>query len=119
MKLKSKKQYTKEDLARYQAKLHLLIEKPVSNLGFRLCQTSFVNENQTNYLRITVAHFERNITIDDCELISREIEKELDKTHLIPFQYVLEVQSSGIESKEKINKEHQFFVESLGVVVKS
>ena len=122
MKFKNKKQHSNENLAIHQAKVYPLIEKTVCDLGFRLFKSSFVNENQINYLRITVTHFERKITIDDCELISKKIEKELDKSDLIPFQYFLEVQSPGIESEEKSNnnnKEHKFFIKSLGLVVRS
>lgn len=92
------------------------VEKAVDSLGFRLVNISFVNENSTNFLRLTINHPEHSISIDDCELVSKKIEKELDNKNLISFSYLLEVQSPGIE--KEANQKHEFVLEKLGLTIK-
>ncbi len=96
-----------------------MIEKIVMGLGFHLLEISFTSENQTNYLRLTVMHDEHPISTNDCEIISRNVGKELDSSNLIPFQYVLEIQSKGIDEDTVQNLEHEFVLEKIGLTVRS
>ena len=105
------------ELKTFSDSLQSFVKKIVSNLGFQLLDLSFVNENNTNYLRVTVKHPVHRISINDCELISKEIEKELDKKNSIPFSYLLEVQSSGISNSGKT--EHEFILEKIGLTIKA
>ena len=50
---------------------------------------------------------ERDITLDDCENITRSLEGFLDE--LIPVKYYLEVSSPGLERKFKSEKEFIIF----------
>ena len=108
MKHKKEKQVSSYELLEYSKSLQPQIEKIVSGLGVRLLRLSFVNENQITYLRLTITHPERNISLDDCEFVSKETEKELDNNNLIPFSYTLEVQSSGIDEVPRKESKYQF-----------
>lgn len=120
MKYKKEKQVSSHELLEYSKNLQSQIEKVASRLGFHLLKLSFINENQMNYLRLTVTHPEHNISLDDCELISKETEKELDSNNPIPFSYTLEVQSPGIdEGFKKEEGKYQFELKGLGLVIKS
>ena len=115
--MKEKKQKaTAHDLSSYSKELRPRIDEIVSNLGFALLQVLFVQELDTNYLRLTISHPNKSISLDDCELVSKEIEKELDPKNLIPFSYNLEVQSPGADN---IESEHQFVLEKSGLIIKS
>ena len=119
MKHKKEKQINNYDLLKYSRDLQPHAEKTVSGLGFRLLRLSFTKENQVNYLRLTVTHPERKISLDDCELISKEVEKELDTKNLIPVSYTLEVQSPGIDNDFKDSGNYQFELKDSGLVIKA
>src|SRR3989338_4215160 len=119
MKFKKDSQKTNEQLAIYAFNLRPLIKAVVNRLGFDLLPISFICENQTNYLRITILHQDYLITLNDCEVVSRELEKELDNKNLIPCSYILEVQSKGIDSNSKNKPNHEFVLDKLGLVIKS
>ncbi len=58
-------------------------------------------------------------TIEDCEWISRRIGTLLDVEDLIPFSYILEVSSPGLERKLKNTEEYEIFKgREIKVVVK-
>ena len=111
-----KKQRSNQELMWHIKNLEPTIEKTVSSLGFSLVNISFVNENGANYLRITIMHPEHPVFLDDCELVSKKIEKELDNKNLISFSYLLEVQSPGIE--KELTQKHEFVLEKLGLTIK-
>lgn len=94
MKAKGKS-ITNYELVGYLNRLHPKIEEVVNKLGYKLFNSSFLRENEINYLRLTIKHPEKNISLGDCELVSKEVERMLDKSNLIPFPYTLEVQSPG------------------------
>lgn len=98
------KQINNETLAWYANKLQPEFEKVIYSLGYILIKLSFVRENQMYYLRVAISHNDRLISLDDCELVSKNLEKILDKTNSIPFPYHLEVESPGIKDTSE-NKE--------------
>ena len=118
MKQKKERQINSQNLSKYSRDLYPVVEKIVSGLGLRLLKISFINEYQTNYLRLTILHPDRTISLDDCELVSKSVEEELDNKDPIPFSYVLEVQSPGIEDS-KADKEYKFEIKNSGLVVKA
>ncbi len=119
MKHKEEKETNDYDLLKHSQILQPSIEPTISKLGFRLLKLSFVRENQTNYLRLTITHSERNVSLNDCELISKEVSKELDIADSIPFPYSLEVQSPGIDNNLNYAGACQFELKDLGLVIKS
>lgn len=94
------------------------IAKPIADsLGFDLWDIRFLKEGSLYYLRIFIDKDE-GITIEDCEAMSRALDKPLDDLDPIDKQYCLEVCSPGIE-RELIRPEH--FQKYLGsnVIVKT
>ncbi len=119
MKGKKDKLVSSFEFARLVSKLRTDLESIVSRSGLDLYDLSFVPENNITYFRVTICHPDRNISLDDCEITSKEIEKFLDKKNLIPFSYTLEVQSKGTEPGVKNVSEYSFTLSKLGLVVKS
>lgn len=64
--------------------------------NFELVDVEFVKEGPNWYLRVFVDK-KGGITIDDCELVSRALEAELDVKDPIEQAYILEVSSPGID----------------------
>lgn len=118
MKQKGKRQISNEELNRASLEIRPFIEKVISSLGFNLFEISFVREYQENYLRLTIFHQDRKVSLDDCELISKNIEKELDEKDVVKFSYILEVQSPGIDGVDP-EREYSFYLKDLGLVVSS
>ena len=116
---KNRQTVSAEEFSRYAGLVRPAVEKIVRNLGFCLVEVSFTNENQVNYLRLTVIHEDRPVSLDDCEIISRNTGKELDSLDPIPFPYVLEVQSKGINENTIQNQRHEFVLEKIGLTVRS
>lgn len=115
---KKSKKISKEELDKYLRELKPIVEKIVRRLEFVLVELLFVSEHNTNYLRLTISHPEHNVFVDECELVSKEVEKELDLKNYISFPYVLEVQSPGPREESKEEKTHEFVIENLGLTVK-
>lgn len=71
--------------------------------GFELYDVEYVKEGNNWYLRAYIDK-EGGITVDDCELVSRELSDLLDKEDFIPDAYILEVSSPGLGRQlKKIN----------------
>ncbi len=78
--------------------------------GVRLWDVRFEKEGAGWYLRIVIDK-DGGVNIDDCERISRKLDKLLDEADPIDTSYCLEVSSPGIE-RELLKKEH--FEQFLG-----
>ena len=79
--------------------LVLDMAKPVAEKnGCFIYDVEYVKEGSCRYLRI-YADKDGGISIDECEIISREISELLDKKDPIKENYFLEVSSPGIERK--------------------
>lgn len=77
-----------------------------------LVDVEFVKERDW-YLRVFIDK-EGGIEIDDCQRLSEELEKELDKEDLIPERYILEVSSPGLD---RILKKEKDFQREMGKAV--
>ena len=66
----------------------------------------YVKEGSDWYLRVYIDK-EGGITVDDCEVISREFNEVLDKENYIPDQYIFEVSSPGLLRPLKKEKDYQ------------
>ena len=58
-------------------------------------------------MRIYLYSKEKDVTLDDCESVTRSLSDFLDE--LIPVKYFLEVSSPGLERKFKSDKEFTYF----------
>ena len=92
-----------------------LLAQPVAEeLGLQLWDVRFVKEGADWYLRFFIDR-EGGVTIDDCEEMSRRMDKLLDEADPIACSYCLEVSSPGVE-RELSRPEH--FEQFLGWPVK-
>lgn len=94
----------------YEQKSEALILPIVEKHQFELVDVEYVKEGSSWYLR---AYIDKpgGITIDDCEVVSRAFEAELDRVNLIPDAYILEVSSPGLGRPLKKDKD---FARSIG-----
>ncbi len=77
---------------------------------FELVDVEYVKEGSTKYLRVYIDK-EGGITVDDCEVISREFNEVLDREDYIDEAYIFEVSSPGLGRPLKKDKD---FARSLG-----
>jgi ribosome maturation factor RimP len=73
-----------------------VIEPVISALGIEIDDIEFGRMKGRSLLRVYIEK-EGGVTIDDCERVSREIEAVLDVEDPIPYSYVLEVSSPGLD----------------------
>lgn len=71
----------------------------VNELGFEIEYVEYVKEGDRNILRIVLDKKDGIVTIDDCELVSRDVEDRVDS--IVSGEYVLEVSSPGVERQIK------------------
>lgn len=90
-----------------------LLEPIIEAHNYDLVDVEYVKENGQWYLRV-YADKEGGITIDDCEIISRELEVKLDETDPIDDAYILEVSSPGLD---RVLKKEKDFVRYMGYTV--
>lgn len=81
------------------------LAQPIAQrLDLDLWDVRFIKEGATWYLRIFIDK-DDGVSIDDCEAMSRALDKPLDELDIINQSYCLEVSSPGIE-RELIRDEH-------------
>lgn len=69
--------------------------------GCYIYDVEFVKEGGVYFLRVYTDKEDGGISLDECEAVSRELSKSLDKADPIPQNYYLEVSSPGVERKLK------------------
>ncbi|MEG1996674.1 MAG: ribosome maturation factor RimP [Oscillospiraceae bacterium] len=90
------------------------IAQPIAQeLGLILWDVRFEKEGSSWYLRIIIDKPE-GVSFDDCEAISRPLDKKLDELDPIEQAYYLEVSSPGIGRELK---KDWHFTQSLGKMV--
>ena len=82
-----------------------LLAPIMKETNFELVDVEFVKEGQNWVLRIFLDK-EGGIAIDDCELVSRKLEKILDEKNPIEQAYMLEVSSPGIDRPLKKDSDY-------------
>ena len=110
---KEQEQKGRDDLSKrevYEQKTEELILPIVEGNGFELVDVEYVREAGLWYLRAYIDK-EGGITVDDCEVVSRELGDWLDKEDFIADSYILEVSSPGLGRPLKKEKD---FARSLG-----
>ena len=82
-----------------EAKISQIIEDAVKELGFSLVRVLFLGgQAGRNQLQIMTEPTEyRDMTVEDCQMLSRHISVLLDVDDPIATAYVLEVSSPGID----------------------
>lgn len=72
----------------------------LENTSLEIYDIEFVKEGPNRFLRIYIDK-DKGINIEDCEFVSRGIEKILDEHDFIQSAYILEVSSPGIDRRPK------------------
>lgn len=90
----------------YEQKAAELILPILSENGFELVDTEFVREGQDYYLRCYIDK-PGGITIDDCVLVSRQMNDLLDREDFISESYIFEVSSPGLDRPLKKDSDLQ------------
>ncbi len=73
-----------------------IIEPLINSLGIAVDHVEFSKMGGKGLLRVFIDK-EGGVTLDDCGQVSREIEAVLDVEDPIPYSYVLEVSSPGLD----------------------
>ncbi len=99
----------KQDINRFeiQEKVTPLIENTAMRFNLIPIEIEFVKENHRWFLRIFLYSYDHDITLQDCENVTRSLNEFLDE--IIPVKYSLEVSSPGLERKFKSDKEFLIF----------
>ena len=99
----------KQEINRHEIleKINPLIENTAMRFGYIPLEVDFAKENHRWFLRIYLYSSEKEVTLDDCEKVTRSLSDFLDE--LIPVKYYLEVSSPGLERKFKSDKEFIIF----------
>lgn len=90
----------------YELRTEQLILPLVEKNQFELVDVEYVKEGGTWYLRAYIDK-EGGITINDCEVISRELSELLDREDFISDAYILEVSSPGLGRQLKKEKDFE------------
>lgn len=96
-----------------EKKVEELLIPIIEEKNLELVDIEFVKEGPNWYLRIYIDK-ENGVSIDDCEVISKALEKRLDETDPIEQAYILEVSSPGIDRPLKKEKD---FIKYAGEIV--
>lgn len=99
----------KQDLNRREIldKITPIIENSAIRFNLIPIEIEFVKENHRWFVRIFIYSYEKEVTLEDCENLTRSLNDFLDI--LIPVKYYLEVSSPGLERKFKSDKEFLIF----------
>ena len=99
----------KQEINRHEIleKITPVIENTAVRFNLIPIEIEFVKENHRWFLRIFLYSYEHDITLEDCENVTRSLNDFLDE--LIPVKYYLEVSSPGLERKFKSDKEFVIF----------
>lgn len=89
----------------YAAKVTEWLEPRLGPKGYELVDVEYVKEAGTWYLRVYIDK-EHGVTVDDCEIVSRMMDKWLDDEDFITDAYILEVSSPGLGRPLKKEKDY-------------
>ena len=89
----------------YEAKTEELILPILERLDFELVDVEYVKEGSIYYLRAYIDK-EGGITVNDCEVVAREMNELLDEKDFIPDSYTFEVSSPGLGRPLKKEKDY-------------
>lgn len=89
----------------YEEKTEQLILPILEKNHFELVDVEYVKEGSTWYLRAYIDK-EGGITVNDCEVVAREMNEILDKEDYVADSYVFEVSSPGLGRPLKKEKDY-------------
>ena len=97
----------------YESKVETWLLPLLEKNQFELVDVEYVREAGIWYLRAYIDK-EGGITVDDCEVVSRELGDWLDQKDFIEDSYIMEISSPGLDRPLKKEKD---FARSIGKLV--
>ncbi|MCC0643986.1 MULTISPECIES: ribosome maturation factor RimP [unclassified Clostridioides] len=91
----------KKDL---EAAIEEIVTKITDEYGFEMVDVEYVKEAGEYYLRVYIDK-EEGISLNECELVSRELSPILDEKDPIKENYFLEVSSPGLDRALKKDRD--------------
>lgn len=85
----------------WREKLKMLSLQICERNGFDLYNLEILTQGRRWLVRVTLDSLSKSISINDCEIVSRELSSVLDAEDFIPHSYTLEISSPGIERELK------------------
>ena len=79
------------------------LEKIINNLGYELYDVIYEKQGKENHLCIFIDK-QNGINIEDCEIVNNAINDVLDEKNFIKDQYYLEVSSTVLEKRIRLDK---------------
>lgn len=89
----------------YEEKTESLILPILEKNQFELIDVEYVKEGGSWYLRAYIDK-EGGITVDDCEIVAREMNEILDREDYVEDSYIFEVSSPGLTRPLKKEKDY-------------
>ena len=99
-------------MSRLTDKIRAMAEPVAAKRGCDIWDVEYVKEAGQWFLRVYVDKGDGPVSIDDCEGISRELDKMLDEADPIAESYVFEVSSAGAERQLKRESDFERFMGS-------
>ncbi len=90
----------------YEQRTEELLLPIIEKYHFELVDVEYVKEGGNWYLRAYIDK-EGGITVDDCEIVSRQMSDLLDEQDFIEESYIFEVSSPGLGRPLKKEKDYQ------------
>ena len=85
------------------------LKRPIEQLGYELVEVN-ISGSKNPTLQIMIERKDRNnITLRDCEKVSRSLSTIIDVGDVISDQYTLEISSPGVERKLNSLKDYERF----------
>ena len=84
------------------------IQRIVESEGLELVHIDYRKQGRGFLLRVDIDK-EGGVTLDDCQLVSRQISTYLDVDDVVPGEYELQVSSPGLDRKFYKNSDYQKF----------
>src|SRR5712691_10942033 len=88
------------------------IEKVVSSEGLELVHIEYKKQGRGYLLRVDIDK-DGGVTLDDCQLVSRQVSTYLDVDDVIPAEFELQVSSPGLDRKFYKDSDYEKFIGRL------
>ena len=72
-------------------KIRELIEKPINDAGYILDEVLYLQEHNTNFLRIVIDKKESLINVNDCVKVNEILDSILDNIDFINESYIVDI----------------------------
>lgn len=74
-----------------------LVRDTIAGLGLALWGVEYAPRANNSLVRLYIDHLQREVTVEDCEAVSREVGALFDLDDPVRGQYTLEVSSPGLD----------------------